>query len=70
MSIGINRPRDRRGKALMYHAIQLEAAFQWYQTNASVEAREALNTREKWFAAMRRINSTICDRALTATEIF
>jgi hypothetical protein len=53
----------------MNHAIQLEAAFQWYQHHASDEARSHLNTREKWFAAMRRINSTICERALSASEL-
>lgn len=47
------------------HAMQLEAAFQWYHANANAESSANLATRERWFAAMKRINCTICERPLT-----
>lgn len=48
----------------LIHAIQLEAAYQWYHANASDEARRNLSTRARWFEAMKRINSTICDQSI------
>lgn len=46
-------------------AIQLEKAFSWFHDTASDEARANLATRERWFAAMKRINCLICDGPIT-----
>lgn len=45
--------------ANLLNAIELEAAWHWYRANASREAKRNLNTRAKWFVAMKRINCTI-----------